>query len=279
MINQLRNFVFTINNYTEEDLQSLQKLPYSYIIYGKELGENKTPHLQGYCELENRLSFTKVKKAIPRAHIEPRKGSQLSAIKYCKKEQDFTELGTRKKQGSRNDIKTITEQLTENPSIIDLLNCDMTLNYQTLRFAENYLKYVDKPRDFKPHVTWLYGESGVGKTREAVEALPDAYFKPAHTKKWWYSYDGQEDIIIDDIRPSYISLGELLNLLDRYPCVVEAKGTQRQFRGRNIYITSPKHPKDQYSEKAFEFDHGEENIKQLLRRIDEIREILPEVAA
>ncbi len=50
-----------------------------------------------------------------------------------------------------------------------------------------------------------------------------------------------------------------------YETTVEVKGGFRQFRGRNIIITSPKHPKDWYK------DDGSDRVEQLLDRIDKIK--------
>lgn len=87
-----RKYVFTINNWSKEELdtitQTLSNKNYRYII-GKEIGENKTPHLQGYLEANNAISFNVIKKIMPRAHIETAKGSTEQNFKYCSKDNDF----------------------------------------------------------------------------------------------------------------------------------------------------------------------------------------------
>lgn len=57
----VRNYVWTLNNYTDENLFEIDSLIENesnlirYICYGKEVGENtKTPHLQGYLELTDK---------------------------------------------------------------------------------------------------------------------------------------------------------------------------------------------------------------------------------
>jgi len=65
-------------------------LPIQYIIYGVEKGEKGTPHFQGYIELQKRVAFDVVKRAINNSHIESRRGSQQQAIEYCKKKGTFT---------------------------------------------------------------------------------------------------------------------------------------------------------------------------------------------
>ena len=50
-----RRWCFTLNNYTDEDLQQLRGVVPSkcrYIVFGREVApETETPHLQGYLEL------------------------------------------------------------------------------------------------------------------------------------------------------------------------------------------------------------------------------------
>lgn len=92
-----RNWCFTLNNYTAEEVEVLKgDLPQvKYIVFQRERGhEDGTAHLQGYLELERNQKLSFVKKHISgRAHWEPRHGTQQQAIDYCKKE-DTREQGT-----------------------------------------------------------------------------------------------------------------------------------------------------------------------------------------
>jgi hypothetical protein len=82
---KFRNWVFTLNNYTDADIERLAH-PYEqikYIAYGKEIAPSSgTPHLQGYlcCWEPQRLSF--FKKQIPRAHLEPMRGRLQDNQRY-----------------------------------------------------------------------------------------------------------------------------------------------------------------------------------------------------
>lgn len=89
-------FCFTINNYTNDDVDRLSNLgdEITYIVFGREVGESGTPHLQGYVEFRNRKRFPQVKTLLGnRVHLEKRRGSPQEASDYCKKDGDFEEIG------------------------------------------------------------------------------------------------------------------------------------------------------------------------------------------
>ena len=96
-----RGWCFTINNYTEEDRDGLRSLKCVYIVYGYERGDNGTPHSQGYVHFQDNKTLSAVSKIMPRAHLEPRKGSVDQAVEYCKKEGDFEERGEKPKSPKR----------------------------------------------------------------------------------------------------------------------------------------------------------------------------------
>ncbi len=81
---------FTLNNPTEEETQavraSLGKLDRCMWIFGQEVGDTGTPHLQGYLEFLNARSFAIVAAMLPRAHLEKARGNKQENIKYCKKD-------------------------------------------------------------------------------------------------------------------------------------------------------------------------------------------------
>lgn len=79
---------FTINNYTEEELNKLVQSLNSddkYVI-GKEVGKEGTPHLQGYIKFYRKCRLTALKKLNERAHWEKCKGNEKDNVKYCTKD-------------------------------------------------------------------------------------------------------------------------------------------------------------------------------------------------
>lgn len=98
---------FTLNNYTDCDIVAFEeyfsKTTIKYAVVGQEIGENGTPHLQGYIHLDAKakecgLKFWK--KEIPggeRAHFEAARGTDKQNAEYCRKDGPYIEAGTASK--------------------------------------------------------------------------------------------------------------------------------------------------------------------------------------
>lgn len=262
------SFCFTINNYSLEDFADIEELikRSQYTICGFEIGDQGTPHIQGYTELLKKTRFNSLKNIIKRAHIEARKGTAEQAATYCKKEGNWLEWGERRKQGCRNDLDRVRISALEE----GLRGVTAIYNLQQIKVAEKFLTYNEEPRDWKPEVIWIWGPTGTGKSRKARELCKEDVYTKNSGSKWWDGYDGHEYIIIDDFRDSWWEITYMLGLLDRYEFQVEIKGGYRQIRARTIVITSAKNPEDCYRSTG-------EAINQLIRRIDKIEHLVPDV--
>lgn len=89
------NWCFTLNNYTNDDEMFLSNFCQdycSYLIYGKEVGKEGTPHLQGYFVCKQRMRLLQLKKLLKRWHLEVAKHPQ-KAREYCMKEGNVIEHG------------------------------------------------------------------------------------------------------------------------------------------------------------------------------------------
>ena len=80
---------FTINNPNETDYSQLDFGSWNCVkeaVYNLEMGEEGTPHLQGYIGLTRHKTLAWMKRKITRAHLEKRKGTREQAILYCLKD-------------------------------------------------------------------------------------------------------------------------------------------------------------------------------------------------
>ncbi len=108
-MSQVKRWCFTINNPTPNDEERLRVLGstgnVSYLVFGREVGESGTPHLQGFVVYSRSVRFTTCKNRIgDTAHIEVARGTSQQAADYCKKDGDFVEIGELPtEQGKRSD--------------------------------------------------------------------------------------------------------------------------------------------------------------------------------
>ena len=85
-----KRWCFTLNNYTDEDTNRVREAFNNencvFAIVGREIGENGTPHLQGFIHLRNKKTFRALKSILPSAHIELARGTDVENQLYCKKD-------------------------------------------------------------------------------------------------------------------------------------------------------------------------------------------------
>lgn len=230
----------------------------TYVCYGFEVGDSGTPHLQGYMELDRTYRISKCKKLIPRAHFEPRKGTQDQAILYCEKDGDFHEYGVRRASNQtpvtranliQDRLVKVAQMIKDNKSYDEVFAEDPYI-------AVHYMKWVEKMMFLqRPEVTrevtvfLLHGEPGTGKTRLCYDEYPDLYSVPCNTANsavWFNGYQGQSTVLLDDFSGE-MPLVQLLRLLDRYSVQVPYKGGYLWFAPGIIIITSNVHPKKWYN--------------------------------
>lgn len=270
-----RNFVFTWNNYPEDSRSKLTDLRPKYFCYQREIGESRTKHLQGVICFENARAFSSVARSIRGWHIEIMRGTIDQAIAYCTKEEtrdpDSGEpeaFGTRPRNagrsGGRSDIDAVAEQIAEGGSVEEISSLFGGEFIKYHRGIERLIGLRMPARDFKTEIRWYFGATGTGKTRAACSEAVNPYWKnPAH--RWWDGYEGQSDVVIDDIRCDFAKFSEWLRLFDRYPVQVEVKGGTRNFISKRIFITAPVRPEEMWQSRTAE------DLNQLMRRIEVVK--------
>lgn len=174
-----------------------------------------------------------MKKLLDRAHWEPRKGTAAQAAEYCKKDGRVTERGKISRQGARSDLAKVAEQVRDGASLAEIAEevPAVFVRYHKGLAALKSIQYEDRKEP--PKVTWLWGATGVGKTRRATEG---ASFYMKDGTKWWDGYEQQDRIVIDDFDGSW-PFRDLLRLLDRYPYQGQTKGGYVKINSPEIIIT------------------------------------------
>lgn len=257
-----KTWAFTLNNYSAAEEQQLKDLECTYIVFGHEIGENGTPHLQGTVTFKKSHRLTALKKLNNRISWSTAIGEECSA-NYCMKDKNYF-LKDNRAQGTRTDLNEAAE-IVRGKGKEGIEDCKTNWPTMYVKYHAGLEKLALKAqtqRDFKPYVEWIWGESGVGKTRYVWEKHDKKNIWAACEElKYWNGYENQEVILFDDFRGDWCKLATLLKILDRYPYTVNVKNGWRELNSKYIYITSCKTPSECYAGCG-------ENIKQLTRRID-----------
>ncbi len=126
--------------------------------------------------------------------------------------------------------------------------------YQYSRTLKQYRLDKLPKRTWVTNIYVFHGETGMGKSRRAwylaerhggkvgIIITPQS----ERDKFWGDGCVGADVIIMDDMASGQIGMQLFLRLLDRYPMIVEVKGTSMQWAPHEIYITSNTHPRDWY---------------------------------
>lgn len=260
-----RGWIFTINNPTEQDVPTLAWKDAKYVVFQKESGAEGTQHYQGYVLFGSQQRLSAVKKLNGRAHWEPRRGTHEQAKAYCMKEDTRVEppieLGEEPRPGARSDIERLVELSKDlNNSVKDIIE-ECPAEFAKYHKAVMAIRAAYVPiREWKTEVHWFWGPTGTGKSKKAFEMTTNPYVHNMSSGKWFCGYNGQEDVIFDDMRKDTFKYHELLRLFDRYQMQVEVKGGSTNWCPKRIIVTTCLPPDKMYDTR--------EDIGQLMRRIE-----------
>lgn len=271
MSTQSRGWCFTLNNFSDEEEKNFKKVTARYICIGKEIGKCGTPHLQGFVYFDVKKRLSTLKKLSERAHWEPSRGTPQQAAAYCQKDGNFWEEGEKPVMGARSDLAAVAEQVRNGASLQEVASENPEMFVRYTKGLTALKMTLMKDRTEKPVVSWLWGGTGVGKTKRATEINPSFYMKDG--TQWWDGYEQQNTIIVDDFDGKW-PFRDLLRFLDGYPYQGQYKGGYVKINSPNIVITCEYHPSHFWKDTE---------LKQVLRRLSDItfltvpEESVPEV--
>ncbi len=280
-----RNWCFTLNNWTEDDVQALEvfsTIPSVICMaFQKEIAPTtQTPHLQGMMVFKNARTLDGLTRAtlpFTRCRMSIMSRSPAINLKYCTKEDSRVPntlpyvLGQLPGQGRRTDMLDFQAFLRDTlplPTVTQMWEHNFQL---MLMYRRGLLAYRSRlvPVRRTPTIVTTYWSSttGNGKTTRAFhEAGPGAYgihpgskFQGSRQRLWVDEYAGEDNVVIDDF-DGWIEWGVMLRLLDAHPLTLEVKGGMVNFRAKHIWITSNLNPFTQWYTR-------EDGIAPLIRRL------------
>jgi len=246
-----RAWCFTINNYnkTHEDIiQTTIKSFARYVVYGYEVGDCGTPHLQGYVYFHNQRQHKAVTRMLPGAFVTPARGSAEQNRVYCTKEEhggyEFGEPPmdrdvARRLGGEGNKARyasAITYAKSGELNKIEEEDPQLFLVHG-VRLASLYAP-VTVPLDGDLLHEWWVGPSGSGKSRLLWELYPNHFAKALN--KWWDRYRFEDVVAIEEWAPKNdCTASSLKKWADRYPFPGEIKGgVMQRLRPKKIIVLS-----------------------------------------
>lgn len=255
-----RNWVFTHNNYTEDDEMTwnMQMMdndgPLEYCMYGREVGEAGTPHLQGILRVPNAKTLAALKAALDDSlngvHFEPMAGSFEQAHTYCSKDGDVWEAGRRPKMGRRTDLECAVEAAQSGKKMREALEDGSIRSFQAVAHYATLMRALrpEPPAWRKMRCMWLVGGTGIGKTVAAnliTEEQGDAYRPVTIGERIWMGYDGQSVMIIDDVAEVKKEFLDAFNqVLGGGRCLVRVGGGAVPCHVTTVIITSHDMPQE-----------------------------------
>lgn len=265
-----KSFAFTINNFTEEDKQNVERLKdLTNVLYAAfEKGQSGTPHIQGFATFKKSKKCSGVSKLIPRAHIEIAKGRKDHNYKYII--QGINADGTRKEHstvfiehdtgtpGARTDLATFID--TARTKGIKRAAEEYPVSYvRNYKGVKALLIELAQPRTTAPTSYWLYGPTGIGKTFFAFQHSNKVYFAD-HAPNWYDGFNDHDWVIYDEVDKRQLPLGHILRVADEYAFMPQVKHGHVNFTAPYVVFTSTCSPFDMFP--------NEDDQAQLYRRIN-----------
>ena len=255
-----RAYQLTINNIEEWGpillyLRSLSGL--RYMIACQEIAPTtKREHIHVYVQFQYSLRLSKSK--LLHAHIEVCRGNAKQNIDYIKKGGKIVlEEGEARTQGSKlsiKEVKNLTKEEREELPFFYLKKVE-SINQSEMNVmdAKSYLKEVE--------VYYIYGGSGLGKTKYAIKCILELYTNKKikntrfnevkYTNGFWVGVnaDNITDVALyDDFRDSHMRASEFINFIDYNTHNMNIKYGSVKNTFKYIFITSIQSPDDIYAE-------------------------------
>lgn len=259
-----RKFTLTINNpqthgFDHARIRSiLTDFPgVEYWCMCDETGEQGTYHTHIYAAFRNSVMFDTVRSKFYGAHIEPAKGKHRENRDYIRKEgkwlddakhetnhpETFEEWGELPPDKSRSEsqaerIMQLVKEGKDNAEILD----EIPTAYNRLNYIEQArqtlleAKYRNEWR--KLSVTYIWGDTGAGKTRSIMDLYGYAnVYRVMDYGHPFDNYKGQDVILFDEFR-SQLHLSAMLGYLDGYPVELPCRYANKVACFTKVFLVS-----------------------------------------
>lgn len=249
-----RSYQLTLNEV--ERFESLKEnlLKYknlNYILAGKEKAPT-TGHEHIHIYLQFKKPSTLCKSKLEGAHIEKCYGSPEANIKYIKKPDteiifEEGEPRLKKNETSFPTIKEVKEMSKEEREDLPLIYHKAVKEINT-----NEANDLDIDEYFKEdiEVYYIWGPSGIGKTKKAIELIREKgekkFNEVKYTNGFWIGTGSARVALYDDFRDSHMKASEFINFIDYNIHNLNTKYGYIKNKYNIIIITSIQSPDEIY---------------------------------
>lgn len=219
-----------------------------YATWQLEMGDEGTPHYQGYVNFKKQTLFTTVTSILPKAHwelcLDP-----IAARAYCQKKESRIEgpfeLGIWNPPAEKQRVwKALAEDILAGKKDYELFQKYPMQVITQFKGIANARTIVLPPRSFKTKTILIFGLPGVGKSRFIHSTFPEAFWKSPDSL-WFDGYRGEHEMVLDDFY-GWLPLGTFLRLADRYPLLLQTKGGHSSMQAQKLLVSSNSLPTDWY---------------------------------
>lgn len=275
MASQGKFWVFTLNNPVAPLELAHPRL--TFWVYQGEIGEEGTPHYQGYCEFAVNVRLPLLQEFIPGAHWEKRRGTAAEAYAYCTKEdtraEDPVQWGvmSRPSQGRRTDLEAVQAAVAAGATmdaVFEQFPSEFAAYPRFVEYAigkrtrDNVVKVeMPSPRPWQAalltelagpvderKVFWVVDTTGgKGKTylaKHLVDCHGAFYCNGGKHADIVYAYQAERIVIFDYVRDAeqYVQYGVIEQL--KNGCCFNSKYTSgmKRFEQPHVVVFSNFHP-------------------------------------
>lgn len=223
-----------------------------YWIFGIELAPTTgRRHLQGYFETPDTVRFSAALALLPLGcHLEVAKGSAEQNMVYCKKGDHWKDWGApRPGRGHRSDMEDIRADLDAGADMRAISQAYFGQYVRYHRGFEKYLNLHKKSGRTSLVLRWFFGPTGSGKTttlQGMVDGRDAFWLETSPTGTWWNGYDGEDIVVMDELRAGWFPHNILLRILQTAPYSAPCHGAKVMLNCSQIFITSNLPPSHLY---------------------------------
>ena len=271
---QTRKWQITINNptdkgYTHSSIKD-KFVNFKSLVYwcmSDEIGEEGTYHIHVYMAFSSAVRFSTIKKSFEGAHFEMCKGTSQDNKDYIYKEgkwakdkkhetnlpdthEEFGEMPI-ERQGARNDLHDLYDMIKQGLTNYEILENEpgYMMNLDKIERARQIVREEKYKNEFRQlDVRYIYGDTGVGKTRGIMEMHGYTnVFRVTDYQHPFDNYKGQENIIFEEFRSS-LRIQDMLNYLDGYPLELPCRYANKIACYTHVYLITNIPLERQYEE-------------------------------